>query len=422
MFYLNFYQKMTKRSVFLRNVIAGAICLTGIFSSSLLAQTVDYTDASGVKCTYDLSRGQVVEGEGPVADIVRIKELPATVTKWVLPETITTGGITYKVYGIDAGAFYDFLYPERVVVSTTLIEIVFPKYMYQVLPSADWYFYTPNIRKITFGERMHALGQGSFVNLPLDSVIFSGSDVFSYSYADGGNVLTATNAFGGCPSYTKVIVPCGRLADFVMSFILKPEKWRDEEDWMIINNSESWTVANFYEAECLNTLTVLSSDVNLGNAISLSGYINLTTTTPDNTTAIFSGTATLYALAKAGKLFVGWADGNVDNPRTVTVSSDTTFTANFATCENTGIEETRSSSAGIQVYPNPANNTLNVQLEKFVNNGTLTMFDMSGKIVLSQAINSNSAKINLSSLTAGNYILRLVENGQASAGVKVVKE
>ena len=175
-------------------------------------------------------------------------------------------------------------------------------------------------------------------------------------------------------------------------------------------------------ATCPSLLTVLSSDVSLGNALSISGCNTLTTTTPNNPTTTFSGTATLYALPKGGKLFVGWSDGNLDNPRTVTVSSDTTFTAAFANCENTGIQEARSASAGIQVYPNPATGTLNVQLENYVTNGTLTLFDMNGRIVLSQSINGTSAQVNMSSLTAGNYILRLVENGTASAGVQVIKQ
>jgi hypothetical protein len=145
------------------------------------------------------------------------------------------------------------------------------------------------------------------------------------------------------------------------------------------------------------------------------------TSTPSNTSANYSGTVELVAIAKAGKVFTGWSDGNVDNPRTGTVSSDTTFTAHFATCENVGIKSINAESP-LKVYPNPTNNALYVEMERFVNNGTLTLFDMSGKLVLSQAINGNSAQINLSVLTAGNYILRLVENGTASAGVQVIKK
>ena len=121
-------------------------------------------------------------------------------------------------------------------------------------------------------------------------------------------------------------------------------------------------------------------------------------------------------------MFLGWDDGNTDNPRTVNVSEDITLTAVFAACENTGIEEVRSASAGLRAFPNLANTTLHVQLDNQVTNGTLSLVDMNGKIVLSQAINGSSVQINISSLTAGNYILRLVENGIASTGVQVVKK
>jgi hypothetical protein len=159
----------------------------------------------------------------------------------------------------------------------------------------------------------------------------------------------------------------------------------------------------------------------LGNARSYSVGGSLITSTPSNTSATFSGTAELIAIPQGGKVFVGWNDGNVTNPRTVTVSSDTIFTANFATCENVGIKSINAESP-LKVYPNPTNKTLNVELERFVTNGTLTLFDMSGKLVLSQSVNGNSAQINMSALTAGSYILRLVENGTASAGVQVIKQ
>ncbi len=49
--------------------------------------------------------------------------------------------------------------------------------------------------------------------------------------------------------------------------------------------------------------------------------------------------ATLTAIANVGYEFVEWNDGNKENPRTIVVTSDTTFTANF---------EVRKDSAGIE--------------------------------------------------------------------------
>jgi hypothetical protein len=196
------------------------------------------------------------------------------------------------------------------------------------------------------------------------------------------------------------------------------------------------TPASFSEAECLNTLTVLSSDVSLGNAIShsgdriLDGRIFTTTmpAMPDNTSVQHTGKATLYAIPLAGNKFTGWDDNNTDNPRVVDVTGDVTYTAVFAGCEEcpdcpdppkpTGVEVQSVSS--FQVYPNPADNILQITLATSAN-GHLTLYDISGKAVLTQSVSGANAVMNIGSLAAGNYILRLVENGKAGAGVKIVK-
>jgi uncharacterized repeat protein (TIGR02543 family) len=125
---------------------------------------------------------------------------------------------------------------------------------------------------------------------------------------------------------------------------------------------------------------------------------------------------------RAGYDFAGWFtdsgtflnEWDFDND---IVTQDTTLYAQWTII--TGITEIE--NASIKIYPNPVNNTLYVELEN-PSNGTLALFDMSGQIVLSQAINGNSGQINMSALAAGNYTLRLVENGAASAGVQVVKQ
>ncbi|MBO5674669.1 MAG: leucine-rich repeat domain-containing protein [Paludibacteraceae bacterium] len=66
-----------------------------------------------------------------------------------------------------------------------------------------------------------------------------------------------------------------------------------------------------------NILTVKSNDNRMGEA-----YIP-TPNTCDNDTAI------IEALPREGYQFAHWHDGNTDNPRTITMDSDTTFTAIF---------------------------------------------------------------------------------------------
>ena len=392
-------------------MVAIVICLAGFSANNVLAQqTVTYTDPSGVTATYDSNDGN------SFAILSGITNIPTSVTKWVIPEYVTfDNGSTFPVTELRC---YEGVLD--LSVNGTVTEIVFPRQMYLFdtdMLGSDIYNggkFT-NLHKVIFGE-MTQYPNCSFWEQPLDTVVFLGSNVIRPD--ENSYVFEGYGLFTGCPSTTKIIVPCGKLDIFVLSFNNNSDKWQ-QIPWQ--HPVRSWTTANFYEAECLNTLTVLSNDVNLGNVISQSGCTTLTTTTPNNTTTTFSGTATLYALAKVDKLFTGWSDGNTDNPRIVTVASDTTFTANFATCEGAGIQGVRAASP-LKVYPNPTNNTLQVEMEREVNNGTLTLFDLNGKAALSQPINGRSAQMNMSMLNTGNYILRLVENGTASAGVQVIKQ
>lgn len=72
----------------------------------------------------------------------------------------------------------------------------------------------------------------------------------------------------------------------------------------------------------------------------------------------------------------------------------------------------------INVYPNPASDILNIQIE----NGTATSFeiyDMQGKLILQHIINSNNTPLSVSSLTNGLYIL-LLRNEQNEAVQKKI--
>jgi hypothetical protein len=157
---------------------------------------------------------------------------------------------------------------------------------------------------------------------------------------------------------------------------------------------------------CNNVGDVLSGNSSLGSAVVLK-YVS-------------NDVAEIAALPKAGSVFVQWNDDNTQNPRTVSLCN-TNFTAQFATCSSSGIESVQSANAPLRVFPNPAGSTLNVELEHNTN-GTLALFDLSGRVVATRNCTSLREIIDISRLAAGTYILRLVENGQASAGVKVVKE
>ena len=63
----------------------------------------------------------------------------------------------------------------------------------------------------------------------------------------------------------------------------------------------------------------------------------------------------------------------------------------------------------ISIYPNPANNVLNVS--KIVELGTLELIDMSGKILLTKEINHNT-KIDISTFKKGLYLINFKSKNQ----------
>ena len=401
----------------LRIVATRLACLSVLLSAAALtgktmAQTFDYTDASGVTCTYSPTTQNGID----VVHLTTLVDFPATVTKWVLPEMVTHSGTTYRLTRVGA-YIYQEPYHLNMVIGSGLTDIVCPKYLQAFdSPLSNWngQYLFPNLRKITFGEDM-SIPMPDCEYLPLETVIFLGKKII-FDVGNGAVLGGDGSTFDNCPADTKIIIPCGTLNDFLTAFANPYTYWN------------SWTAANFEEAECLITLTVLSSNAALGNAMSLNSDLLLTTTIPANpnrTTVQFSGVAQLLALPKAGNVFVGWNDGNTDNPRTVNVTADATYTAIFAECETSG--GSTKTSAGemqtshMQVFPNPTVNILQVQFETPVRNGILTLYDMNGKTVLSQSASGEAAQINLSSLSAGSYILRLVENGVTSTGIKVIK-
>jgi hypothetical protein len=409
-------REMKSFRISLRNAVktVAVLAVIALSSNSAMAQTFNYTDASGVTCEY------VVNGSGsdtyndgnfPTITLQRIITMPSSVTKWVLPETVVNSNIGYRVWNVaglnnsgDGGNL-----------TLQLTEIAFPKFMKQINMNNSTVPFT-NLKKVTFGEYARYCSTNLFNSSPLDTIIFKGVDIFVDGRDDGYVNAGFRDCFAFCPAATKIIIPCGTRALFELSMTNFPSTWNGR-----FNDPNAWTPANLVEAECLNTLTVLSSDNALGNAYSFAGC-GFVTTTPSNTSANHSGNITLLALAKGGNVFLGWNDGNLDNPRVVNVTADVTYTAQFATCTNTAIKSVSAQASGISVYPNPVENLLTVVLDRDVREGTLALFDLNGKLAARQEMNGRQAVINTQSLGKGLYILRLVEGGSASEGVKIVKQ
>lgn len=66
--------------------------------------------------------------------------------------------------------------------------------------------------------------------------------------------------------------------------------------------------------------------------------------------------------------------------------------------------------SGLQVYPNPAKNILNITTD-LNSTKNVEIYDMIGKKVL---VENTQSQINVSSLVTGMYIVKITEDGKTS--------
>jgi hypothetical protein len=78
--------------------------------------------------------------------------------------------------------------------------------------------------------------------------------------------------------------------------------------------------------------------------------------------------------------------------------------------------------ASIQVYPNPANDLLNLVVQGIPSTqATVVLYDLNGKIIYSGSVLQANSAIDLSSLSSGFYFLEY-RDGQKVGRKKIVVE
>ena len=126
-----------------------------------------------------------------------------------------------------------------------------------------------------------------------------------------------------------------------------------------------------------------------------------------------NSTVSISASANQGYHFVQWQDGNTDNPRSITVTGDMTYTATFA-ADNVGIDQV--SLDDVSLFPNPATSTVTVRANGMEQ---VSIIDLNGRTVMTQRVNTETATFDLGTLAKGTYFVRIVGQ-QASAVRKLV--
>jgi hypothetical protein len=162
-------------------------------------------------------------------------------------------------------------------------------------------------------------------------------------------------------------------------------------------------IAIFVDAsQNIYRITVLSNDQTKGIVMGGGDF-------PANTTT------TLGAIANPGYRFVQWNDGNTDNPRSITVTRDTTFIATFKIA--TAIKDIEASA--IAIYPNPAKDNIHITLPTNVHQATFILYDMQGKVLIRKEISSQDV-VSVSNFAASVYIYNVITEKQNHRGKLII--
>ena len=115
----------------------------------------------------------------------------------------------------------------------------------------------------------------------------------------------------------------------------------------------------------------------------------------------------MTATPNEGYEFTGWNDGNTENPRTVTVTSDTAFTAIFTASGSSSLQAVNAMEFAI--YPNPAKNFVTLEFEALQENALLQILDINGRRVRTFDLKAGveTLRIDVSDLPKGIYTVIL---------------
>ncbi|MDY4584799.1 MAG: leucine-rich repeat protein, partial [Candidatus Onthomorpha sp.] len=117
--------------------------------------------------------------------------------------------------------------------------------------------------------------------------------------------------------------------------------------------------------------------------------------------------ATLTAIPNEGYRFVSWNDENTENPREVTLTSDTAFTAIFAAIDEASLSEAETES--LSLYPNPTRDFVIIEFGTLQESSSLRVTDLGGKVVktFDIATGTESIRLDLRDLPSGVYTLMI---------------
>ncbi|MBR5254921.1 MAG: leucine-rich repeat domain-containing protein [Bacteroidales bacterium] len=357
---------------------------------------------------------------------VEVHDANLSITTANIPETVTYNETTYSVTSIEEWAFYNCSSLTSVTIANSVIAI-----------GNNAFYNCRSLTYISIGNSLTYIGYDAFYNCSsLNTLNFNAincNDFYNLSpffdcpittinigdsvqripnrFAKELSSLTSVNIGNNVTSIgNEAFEGCSSLQN-VTCLATTPPTLADNT--VFPNPNTATLIVPCGSSEDYSTSTW---NMFFAGRISESGY-NVEVSVNDETfgsVAVESDCSigTLTATANEGYRFVIWNDGNTDNPRTVALSSDTTFSAIFAEINESSLMDVEHSE--LSFFPNPTKSeiTFSQMIEK------VEVIDLTGKTIFTF---TNAKTINIESLPAGAYYLRLTNNDKAIMR-KVIKE
>lgn len=185
----------------------------------------------------------------------------------------------------------------------------------------------------------------------------------------------------------------------------------------------SWKVR---KADCLSPAVAVTASVNPLPSIAIS----VTNTDVCRT----EGTVAISATPNGGTFSGPGMSGNIFDPSVGTGTYSIVYNYTDGNgCSNsdsivmkvsecTGLNEQLNFVTAIQVYPNPAKDLVVIKNALSSTKLSVAVSDATGRVVLTEAIDSNEKKLNISNLSNGVYLLSIKEGDKQLRTIKLVKQ
>ena len=330
--------------------------------------------------------------------------------------SLTAITIPNSVTSIESGTFFS---------CTGLTEVTIPNSVTSIGSRA--FFSCTGLKKVTIGNSVKSIGNEAFphcTSLTAITIPNSVTSIESGTFSSCTSLKTVTignsvksigsNAFSSCTSLTAITIPnsvtsigdetfynCRSLEHVTSKAMMPPQIWVTTfDDYAMPLYVPAGCKSKYAEAEYWNNFT----DIRETGVVLYTVTANAT----DETMGYVTGggeypqgsTATLVAIPFGQNYFVRWNDGNTDNPRTITVTGDMTFTAEFAPA-GSAVETLGNGERGIYA----TGRTLHVE-----NGGEYyRVYTAAGRLVYT----GNDSSVTLSA--PGMYIVRTGDRSQKVA-------